>query len=309
MSRFVKFIEKCFYRLLYPARPFWTSNIYGFGKWIRVYGFYPPILPLCVYTDHGPGEDDLAPYDHELNSSSPVQLYHSIGNVRKWRRISKKPCFVIHSPFVFARKKLKINYDCNSKGSIFFVAHSTPDNNDNKTPEHYHRELLELPDRFLPITICLHIHDVVKGLDNQYRKYGYDVLTAGDSLDPNFTENFYKIVSKHKYALSNTFGSYGLYTTEMGMPFGLYGSEPDYENVSDPNIPSGKYSIYKDYSYFKKAQILFGQLPSDSVSDEKIKFSRYYLGLDYGVGRFEMAYILYKSLFIWIFYKINLFKN
>ena len=33
--------------------PYWTSELYGFGKYIRQYGYYPEELPLMIFTDHG----------------------------------------------------------------------------------------------------------------------------------------------------------------------------------------------------------------------------------------------------------------
>lgn len=296
----VNFFSKVWQRVLYPVRPYWTANIYGFGKWIRRYGYYPPCLPLCIYTDHGPGETGATPTPHEAASSAPVQFYHSAARVGKWRKISNRPCYTLFSPFVFARHSLGIECSNKSVGTIFFVAHSTPAIEARKSIEEYHQEITALPERFHPVTICLHVHDVKKGLDRKYSEYGYRVVTAGDSLDPRFTVRFYRLLEGHKYALSNLFGSYGFYTTEMGIPFGLYGKDPEYFNQGDPNVEKGEYKSYRDTPYYKRVIELFGHLPDDEVTQDQLDFAKYHLGLNEGVTRTEMAGILYKSLFIWL---------
>lgn len=300
----LKLISKAWHRFLYPVTPYWTASIYGFGKWIRRYGFYPPILPLCIYTDHGPGDTGLSPHKHELDSSAPAQFYHSCAAVRRWKKVSNKPCYPLLSPFVYARRSLGIEKSKHTEGTIFFVAHSTPSIDENKPIQAYHEELTKLPATYKPITICLHIHDVRKGLDGVYRDLGYEVVCAGDSLDERFTERFYNILQNYKYALSNLFGSYGFYAIEMGIPFGLYGTGPDYFNKKDPNVEAGSYSSYERTAYYKKIQDLFGQLPSNHISTEQREFVNYHLGLESGIGRLAMMKVLYGSLFMWLKQKL-----
>ena len=298
--KLINLLYKIAQRLIYPISPYWTANVYGFGKWIRRYGYYPPCLPLCVYTDHGPGDREFSPYPHELQSSAPVQFYHTKTQVARWKTVSHKPCYPMYSPFVFARHTLGIEPSHSASGTIFFVAHSTPSIIENKAVDAYHQGLSALPERFRPITICMHIHDVRNGLDKKYLAHGYRVVTAGDSLDQRFTERFYRLLGQHKYALSNLFGSYGLYATEMGIPFGLYGAEPEYHNQADPNVEKGDYKSYRNTSFYQRAIELFGHLPDDSVTPEQLEFARYHLGLNDGITRAEMARVLYKSLFIWV---------
>lgn len=298
MQKLIGNIRKCF---LYIRRPYWTADVYGFGKWIRKYGYYPNFLPLCIYTDHGPGDNGKSPYPHEIKSTAPVQFYHVTSAVERWRKISSKPCFPIYSPFVFARRSLRIEKRKESQGAIFFIAHSTPSISDYKLVDKYHKELQILPEKFKPITVCLHISDIEKGLDKKYRKLGYKVVTAGDSKNQEFTERFYRLLCSHKYALSNLFGSYGFYAVEMGIPFGLYGDPPIYINKNDSNIPIGVYESDKKSSYHRDINKLFYGLPADSISIEQHEFVKYHLGLDSGLSRLSMAKVLYVSLLKWPF--------
>lgn len=293
-------IEKFFSRLLYPIRPYWTSSVYGFGKWIRIYAYYPPFLPLCIYTDHSPGERQGQPFPHELDSDAPVQFYHAESAAIKWRKVSAKPCHILYSPFVFARRYLKIKKCAAAKGTIFFPAHTTPSIEDNKSIDAYCDELDALPEKYHPVSVCLHIHDLRKSSGDGYRRRGYKVVSAGDSLNQSFITNFYKLLAQHDFAISNIFGSYALYATEMGIPFGIYGAPPDYFNHSDLNVESGSYTSYSQGNYYETAQLLFSGLPLDSVSNEQYEFAEKYLGLRAGISRGKMSVVVYGALISWV---------
>ncbi len=301
-------LDKAINRLLYPIRPYWTASIYGYSKWIRRYGYYPPFLPLCIYTDHGPGDSSRSPYKHELESDAPVQFYHSRGAIERWVTVSAKPCYQLFSPFVFARRSLRIERSPTACGSVFFPSHNTESITDLNDSHLYADEISRLPERFHPVTICLHITDMRLGIDKVYKAHGYRVVTAGDSLHQDFTERFYNIIKNFRYSLSNEFGAYGLYATELGIPFGLFGTKPQYFNAGDENFKIGKYECYKEKDYYINALHLFDRLPGDNISEGQKKFAEEFLGMNGGVSRPRMAAILYKSLAFWLLERLHIIK-
>jgi FkbM family methyltransferase len=285
---------------------YWTSEIYGFGKWIRKYAFYPNWLPLCIYSDHGISIDEYAA-KHELESDAPVVFFYWHIKVKNFRETSRKPCYTLYSPFVFARKVLNIEQCENATGTVVFWAHSSQVVINQSSIDEYHQELTKIPEIFKPLTICLHMHDINQGVDKKLKKLGYKVVSAGNSLDNDFTKRFYDILSRHKYAISNTISSHTFYAVEMGIPFGLYGMEPKYFNYGDPNIEAGEYASYKEENRYKTAVSLFSGLPEKITQDQK-EFVEEHLGLNHGLNRSEMALILYKSFFMWIFNPANCLK-
>lgn len=289
-----------------PLFPYWVANLYGFGKWIRRYGYYPSFLPLCISSTHGAGDNYVSgPALCELNSDAPVQFYNCSKQVERWKLYSTKKCYVMHSPFVFARKCLKINLENNRYGSVFYAAHATSNVFDDNPVERYIQELEKVPSRYKPVKVCLHWNEFRLGHDELYRKAGFEVVTAGDPVDPRFTERFYAILLTAKYAFSNSFGSNALYAVEAGVPFGLYGIEPNYWNESDENMEKGCYTSYLSTDYRQQAAVLFRGLPNEQVTFEQVAFARYYLGVDEGVSRLKMAWLLYKSLGIWLWGKFK----
>lgn len=279
--------------------PFWTAEIYGFGKYIREYGHYPSFLPLCIYTDHGPGRIDH-PYKHELESVAPSQLYHSPISVLRWNEVSKKPGYCFLSPFVYYRRKNGINISNNAKGTIAFPAHTTRLIDEVSDINNYIDQLLKMPEEFKPVSVCLHMHDINKGRHKNFLNRNIPVVTAGNTSDYRFPERFYDILRKYKYATSNLVGSYTYYAVEMGIPFSVYGEKQKFINHSDQNIIFGEYDPYKESESYRAIYDLFNGL-NRSITPEQKKLVETDLGIFDGIGRKKMAKVLYASFLKFIF--------
>lgn len=278
--------------------PFWTAEIYGFGRQISKYGYYPYFLPLCIYTDHGPGYYDEIPI-HELESGAPAQLYHSQHSVHLWKKAVSKNAYCLYSPFVFYRRNRKLSVSQSAKGTIAFPAHSTPSIDDVGGFGKYIEDLKNLPEQYHPITVCLHMHDIRKDLHMDFIRSGFNVVTAGNSLDQRFIQRFYEIVASHKYATSNVPGAYLYYCVEMGVPFFTYGERPSWVNRSDRNLASGVYDPFAA-GYGKVAYDLFHltnpEVELPNISPQQTEFVESHMGIKDGISRTKMAFVLYGSL-------------
>jgi hypothetical protein len=286
----------------------WTAEIYSFGVNIRSYGFYPKFLPLLIYTDHGPAMITENPAPHELNSKAFVQFYHNSQMVKKFKTISTKPCYTLYSPFVFYRRKNKVKINNNSAGTLAFPAHSTGATENLMDWNIYIKQLKDLPEEFHPISVCLHMHDVNRGLHKIFMQNGFDVYTAGHADDDRFAERFYDILKKFKYSTSNIIGSYTYYAVEMGVSFFIYGEDPQYYNHWDPNIEIGKYTSYKEDPKYIFAKNLFKKI-TVNISEEQKKYVESSLGINDGISRFKMFLILYGCFFKYLFSKTKIIFN
>ena len=278
--------------------PYWTAEVYGLGKHIRAYGRFPSFLPLCIYTDHGPGPTDH-PYEHELKSDAPTQVYHSPVSVANWKTKSSKPCYVLYSPFVFYRRRARIERSAAARGTIAFPAHTTAAIDDVSDIDAYARQLKELPAPFQPVSVCLHMHDINKRRHAIFEKYDLPVYTAGHGLDDRFSERFYDIIKDFRYGTSNLAGSYLYYCVEMGIPFSIYGNKQIFINKDDPNIPYGEYDPYKLFASYRAVHDLFNGLHTEISQEQKV-FVETHLGIRDGVSRRDMNRILYRSFLSWL---------
>lgn len=283
----------------FKAPPYWPSEIYGFGKWIREYCGYPRFLPLCIYTDHGPPILDV-PLRQEIESGAPYQFCHSPTLVQKWRKRLKKEASVLYSPFIFCRRKRNFYKSRIAEGTLAFPAHTTANIDDNSDMEVYIKQLLKLPKRFQPVSVCLYYDDIKKNKHKIFQKYKIPIYTAGYYFDERFTERFYEILKNFKYATSNTAGSYLYYAVEMGIPFSIYGQKQKYVNKNDSNLSTGEYDPYKLSAFYRRLDGMFRGLNTKVIPEQK-DFVEVNLGLKDGLEPDGMKKILYKSFFIWLF--------
>jgi hypothetical protein len=284
---------------------YWTAEIYSLGKHIRKYAYFPAFMTLPIYTDHGAGflgrlPDDTEesnfdpPYSHELKSGAPVQFYHSPVSVEKWRKVSSIPCYVLYSPFVFYRRKHRIEKSPTARGTLAFPAHSTPSIDDVSNIDEYAQQLKALPAPFQPVSVCMHMHDINKGQHRVFMRHGIPVYTAGNVSDIRFAERFYRLMRQFNYTTSNLVGSYTYYSVEMALPFSLYGSPQKFVNKADPNVTIGIYDPKKEYSGFRRVSELFSGLHTQITTEQK-RFCESDLGLNLGISRIKMAKILYHA--------------
>jgi hypothetical protein len=90
----------------------------------------------------------------------------------------------------------------------------------------YFKKLQNLPDEYSPIVISMPMHDINKGLHKLIRKFGFPLITAGNTSSPFFVDRFYDLATQFKHATSNSIGSQLFYCSELGMDYFLYGDSP-----------------------------------------------------------------------------------
>ncbi|MDR3602237.1 MAG: hypothetical protein P4L49_17420 [Desulfosporosinus sp.] len=254
----------------------WYS-IYGLYAIIREYASCPSTLPLRCRYEHGWNPKSKAdPYD--LLTDEPQMLVWSRRRLQEWNEESNIPAAIIGAPFVHYRKLRQIEKDIAANGTVAFPAHSTSLVDSVFDIDEYCKQLKSLPIEFQPITICLHAHDLERKKDVIYKKYGFNVVTAGPIwvLGFEFVQKFYEILRSHKYATSNSVGTYSFYAVEMGIPFFIFGEPATLENSGEPLMPSK--CRYTDYPMGLLATTMF-QGPTQVISEEQKNFVEEELGV------------------------------
>lgn len=281
----------------------WSAEVYSFGKILRKYGYYPNFLPLYISTDHGPSQSDQ-PTPAELEYNYFAHFYHSERLFKKFKSVSDKKCFVIKSPFVWYRKKKKKSQSVNPKGTIVFPTHSTHHISIEKNWNEYIEKLLNLPEKYKPISACLYFLDVKSGLNKIFEDAGIETFCAGTWTDKDFVDKFYEIIKNFKYASSAVPGSYLFYAVELGLDFFIYGDEPIYINSSDKNAKKiGRYKLDHNNTQIEKVSNLFKIDNSNSHIKQALVNEE--LGIcKESISRFKFTKILYAALFSYFLSKI-----
>ena len=276
-----------------------SSEVYSSGKCLRFWTKYPDIFPLFVYSDHGVGlHSHLFP--HELENYAKVHLtWHPVKKQRYKDFADKKVLQIIH-PWISYRRLRGITRTKRPAGTLVFFTHGTQDVKwVGHDTEEYFEKLRELPDKFQPVIVCLHMHDIKAGLHKELRRYGFPIVTAGNASSIYFVDRFYDLVKNYTYATSQTWGSQLAYCVELGVPYFFLGEKPELLNISDKNLPEGVAPQYWDNyheEYAKKAEALF-RLPVDCVTEEQRAFVETILGFDSLLTRWQVSWILWREFF------------
>lgn len=299
-------IEMCNRNKAYTGKSiklYWTSELYSFGKYIRKYGYFPGILPLAVYSDHSAPSFYYHLQKHELETDAPVFLSHSKFKVEEYKRLTGNKSYIMYSPAVFYRKKNNIKQSQNANGTVAFPVHSLPSMDDKFCINEYCIQLKKLPEKYQPIKICLHMHDINRKDYVIYQKNGFEVITAGNTSDYRFIQRFYKIISNAKYVTSNDIGTVTLYALEMGVPFFVYGKRSISINKYDKNFPIGERTTpdHPLYSKLYNFLIMDDKFKFNRITDSLYKEIEEFLGVKDGIGRMRMSLVLWYSLFSWLF--------
>lgn len=260
---------------------FWTTEIYGFGRCYREWLGWPHFLPIPVYGDHGVPLEGIFKSEHVLNNPAKYHLVWSKVRAIENKNNNKKIVIQIKHPWVIHRQKYKIKQCSNAHGTLIFHSHSVNGMEiENYDFDTYYKKLSELPNQFHPLVVCLHKHDIEIGYHKKIRKYGFPLVTVGDTSTPFFVDRFYDIVRNFQYATSNTGGSDLFYCEEMGVRYFIFGDQPTYINRSHSQLPLGtrtpRDAISKKLAERKRD--LFTQFPPQFSADKQ-KFVIEMLGL------------------------------
>lgn len=269
------------------------NSIYGFNAIIREYASYPTKLPLVCRYQHGwTVLTEANPY--EVLTDKPLMLVLSRRRLRAWNEKSSIPAAILGAPFVHYRKLRQIEKDIDANGTVAFPSHSTELIDAVFDIDGYCKQLKSLPIEFHPITICLHADDLARKKDVIYKKYGFNIVTAGPKYVPGFefVQKFYEILRSHKYATSNEVGSYSFYAVEMSIPFFIFGEPAVKENSGEELMPS-KYSIL-DYPMGVFATTMF-QGPTQVISEEQKNYVEEELGVHDCLSGIELRQLLLAS--------------
>ena len=278
--------------------PYWTSEQYSFGKCIRERAFYPKILPLYIYSDHGAGLHSKL-YEHEINNNSNIHLTWHPEKYRRYKSVEKCSLIRVQHPWISYRRKHGIKLDESRKGTLVFFTHHVPGLHwENHDTNEYFDLLRALPEKFKPIVLCLHMHDINAGHHKKLKRHGFPIVTAGNSSSIKFVDRFYELIKKYSYASSPRWGSQTAYCVELGVPYFFLGERPKLINESHDQLPIGEVG-YKDEThedYDLRANELF-RYPVDKVTQEQRAFVEALLGVDANVTRTQLCWILWREFF------------
>lgn len=288
------------FRQRLPPWFYWPTEIYSFGRCYRKWSGWPSGLPIPVYGDHGVAYNATL-QSHELESSARVFLSWGRTRTTLLRESFGARFEFLHAPnpWPYFRRSLAASPSTAKAGTIAFFSHSIDGVETHVDLDRYVAELGELPSVMGPVVVCLHMHDVRRGLHLEFLRRGVPVVTAGNTTDIRFVTRFYTIVTQFAFAIGNRPSSDAFYCTELGIPYVRYGSPPVMVNVGDDQNPRGRLRPRDEYgaTLWQHVQEAFEptSLPP-VVTSRQVELTEDVLGITAEVGPDEVASVFAREL-------------
>jgi hypothetical protein len=127
----------------------------------------------------------------------------------------------------------------------------------------------------LPITLCLHPHDMNNGLYDELKSRGYRVVTAGDSSHPDFFLRWIAIAQNFRFATSPNWGSQMLLFHAMGGTYFMGGPMRNYseKTLAENNDLRSRtpFQISLQNEMMRAEQEMFGSLSRRPQQEEYLR--------------------------------------
>lgn len=282
---------------------FWETETYSFGKTYRNWLGWPWFIPLPMTGDHGvPLTRKFS--NRELHSGARTYLTWS-----SWRTETDNPrklrVIQIPHPWVTYRRKRGLSKNIHSQGTLAFIPHTLQDTSrEGFDFKEYIETLISLPQEFQPVSLCIQMHDVRKGLHKELAQFGLPIFTAGHTSSPFFVDRFYDLILRFNFATSNVSGSQQFYCQEAGVPYFILGKE--HQEKTSLGVLQSYYST-ADSDLVMSAKKLF-TLDNVGFSEEKTQFLNQVLGLSIDAeslrgplrARLSLDFLLLSPRIIWM---------
>ncbi len=249
------------------------ANLYSMSRIFREIYRIPAFIPVpyVCFLEHGVNFQFEHFYNRLLESRGELIFLDNSHRVANFERQTGKKAYALGPLYPKYRKAHGILPHESATGTLAFPSHSSSQFDFSSGYSRYAQDLLRLPERFHPVTVCMYYYDLLQGRHKAFEEAGFEVVTNGYIGEPTFVDTFYDTMRRFRYITSNHIGSYSFYALEMGLPFFLYGPDTDKEfiKISDLNgINMEQYLTNQFYELFKAA-VSIGLPDEPTVTEEQ----------------------------------------
>jgi hypothetical protein len=267
----------CANRPLPTCEPNRTNAFYGHAMILKAYARLPPPYQLKMLMPHSVYLVDWPTVAKEWETPLPLNFIYPAHLIRAYAEETKRLTIPFSSPFLYLLKLLEGQPAPVRRGTLFFPTHSSVLNIAHIDVEHLADSLLQLEERFHPITVCMYWIDYLRGQHRPFQQRGLKIVSAGHRNDPFFLFRLYHLCSLHKYAASNEFGTTCFFSIASGCSFFFHNIDQPVSYSSPYNrITVGK----RGADTTAKAKALFSTV-CDPPNAEQKQFVDYFLGKDF----------------------------
>ncbi len=284
---------------IYNKEWYFPNNYYGIANNLYKYSGYNSEIKGCI--EHGLmfGSNVLSKFEVN-NNILPAMITLSDYRKKYLEKVSNKLIFKI-GPYIHYAKDFYDNKNIieekikNGKTLLVFPSHSIDNVYSNYDINKFIEKLkdIHIYYNFSTVFICLYWADIKNGLDNIYKKHGFNVVTAGYREDPMFLSRLKTLINLSDYTVSNNVG------THIG--YCIYLKKPHYIIKQDIKLSS---RTKKDYlfefkdrdlnSYKSDTEEIFGAFAKITpyITQDQVEICNKYWGFNEIKSQDQIRYIL-----------------
>ncbi|MBQ2666252.1 hypothetical protein [Methanobrevibacter sp.] len=200
-----------------------ASGVYGIDKSLKEYCGFDNDYKIKAFIEHGINFSEYFECGFRVHESLPSIMMSPFRENLIKNQKNNHGAYSI-GPFIHYANPLLKNNDYKEKKEelgtnlLVFPAHSTLGGTTNFSITDFCDKIQDMGSEFDTVTISLYWKDVELGRDKFYKKYGFEVMTAGYMYDPYFLNRLRSIIELSDLTISNEIGTSSFYALVLGKP-------------------------------------------------------------------------------------------
>jgi hypothetical protein len=220
-----------------------ANYLYGHAKVFKNYAGLPDIYPIKVFYSHGALFDDLFLKHRNFSFDTRIPTFLAWGRNEEEMMLRCHPdikVYVVGTPFIYADNLFSDEYVQKEKkrlgkNLLVFPAHSCKAIHIDFSQHDFIKSISRFKCHFDSIRVCIYWKDIHLNYHRIYTENGFEVVTAGNSMDCNFISRLKGLLSICDATITNGFGSHIGYSIDMNKPVLLI----DIAKFNDVCLPAG----------------------------------------------------------------------
>lgn len=218
------------------------NDWYGHASVIKRYAGIDPGCPIKGVIEHGIAFSGKVE-QFEAHAPLPVAFVTSVSRMKAFNAASQKTTFILgnyfsYTPYLSSLEELERERKRLGRTLLVMPAHSTHHIEALYDIHAYCGALSELGKDFQTVQVCLYWKDVLRGMAEVYRAYGFEVVTAGHMYDKYFLPRLKSIMDCASVVTMNFIGSHVGYAVYLNKPVHYLSIGPVKSKLADDGDPS-----------------------------------------------------------------------
>lgn len=255
------------------------NDWYGHAKIFKRFLGLPKKYQFKFIIEHGTYLNNEVAYI-DLETNLPTFITYSENRVKTLKgyrdfAFSIGP-FINYAEDMLTREEFRKEKKRLGRSLLLFPIHSTLDTNFNFNIINLCNLVKKIGKNFNTVRVCLYWTDVLKGHYKIYQDFGFETVTAGHILDPNFIPRLRSIINLSSYTISNGISTHIAYCLFLNKPHYLI---PQRLNLSGNKKEIKANSIFTKSKAYRQVFQAFSKAEA-KISSEQYAIANHYWGLN-----------------------------